>query len=239
MSEIATQGFGRFGAGAKSSDMETFSFVDEIGYTEFAVSSDWFKNHGSEAETPEALYHLACADDASQLTDLTGKYYEKQQRDSKPAISPLNKGGTYYHVTPMENLPSIRKYGLVPQIGARSQEFGECSPGIYLFRSKEDMDNAMMNWLGDWLSEHHGEECELAILKIELPLNAELSVSPAGYECICKTTIPADHIAFYDETGHAISLPEKSTLTERLRDAQSRTSELHMNHSKKEKEAEL
>lgn len=50
------------------------SFTDDIGYTSFSVYRTWYeKQHLTDAEK---LYHLACADDESDLIDCTGKYYE-------------------------------------------------------------------------------------------------------------------------------------------------------------------
>lgn len=55
----------------------------------------------------------------------------------------------YYHVTPVKNVASILRTGLVPFIGERARACGETTPVVYLFGSREDVDTALMNWLGD------------------------------------------------------------------------------------------
>ena len=76
-----------------------------------------------------------------------------------------NKEHRYFHVTPKKNLSAIQKEGLLAQIGDRSQEAKEDAEAVFLFPSKEDMDNALLNWLGQAFE----EEDELIILQIDLP----------------------------------------------------------------------
>lgn len=60
----------------KSKAIKKLSFSDDIGYTEFEVSSAWYnKRSDIDAAT---LFHMASADDSSCLNDLTGKYYEEK-----------------------------------------------------------------------------------------------------------------------------------------------------------------
>lgn len=73
----------------------------------------------------------------------------------------------YYHVTPAKNVPSIMKNGLVPKIGTRSANFGEADKHVYLFPSKDEMETAMMNWLGD----EFDEDEPLAVLAVEVDDN--------------------------------------------------------------------
>lgn len=50
------------------------SFTDDIGYTAFSIDRKWYeKQHLTDVEK---LYHLACADEESDLSDCTGNYYE-------------------------------------------------------------------------------------------------------------------------------------------------------------------
>ena len=67
----------------------------------------------------------------------------------------------FWHVTTVDALPSILQDGLQPQIGPRSEELGESVAQVYMFGSREDMDNALSNWLGESL-----EDEELAIIAI-------------------------------------------------------------------------
>ena len=69
-----------------------------------------------------------------------------------------------YHVTKKTNLNSILSKGLIPSIGERSLKLGESQAGIYLFPTKEDCNNALMNWLGQEFEDV--EEDGLVILKI-------------------------------------------------------------------------
>jgi hypothetical protein len=54
-----------------------------------------------------------------------------------------------FHVTPKENIESILKNGLIPQIGYRSRKIEEKNAAIYFFINKEECENALGNWLGD------------------------------------------------------------------------------------------
>lgn len=64
-----------------------------------------------------------------------------------------------YHVTRHADLHSIFKHGLVPAIGERSSQITangqpiENEPRVYFFPSLDDVETAMMNWLGDCFSE--------------------------------------------------------------------------------------
>ena len=112
----------------------------------------------------------------------------------------------YYHVTRIENLSSIAKSGLIPQIGERAEELGEPEPAIYLFPSKSDMNTALSSWLGEWYDEHYGEDCALAFLEITLPEIMLVFQTEAAFECVCKQTIPPEVITFYDELGKKMSV---------------------------------
>lgn len=71
-----------------------------------------------------------------------------------------------YHVTRKENLPDILANGIQPRIGPRSLAANEPEPKIYLFRRKDDMENAVMNWLGELFD----DSAELVALKIQMPV---------------------------------------------------------------------
>lgn len=97
----------------------------------------------------------------------------------------------YYHVTPKDNLGSILRDGLVPQIGPRSSGL-ETEPLVFLFHNEEDVDNALMGWLGIAF-EHYGED-EIAVLEVNLPDNFELEHTDAGYELCSRDVIPSEHL---------------------------------------------
>lgn len=70
-----------------------------------------------------------------------------------------------FHVTLKSNIESILKSGLVPQIGERSEILGELEPAVYLFRTFEECDNALWNWLGE---EFEDLDEDLLILEVDV-----------------------------------------------------------------------
>lgn len=68
----------------------------------------------------------------------------------------------FYHLTPRRNLEAIKAQGLMPTVGERSESLGEAEPRIYLFDSKESLEDALGNWLG----EEFDEDEELVALSI-------------------------------------------------------------------------
>lgn len=68
----------------------------------------------------------------------------------------------FYHITPRRNLEAIKREGLKPSLGERSTSLGEEEPRIYLFDSKESLEDALGNWLG----EEFDEDEELVALSI-------------------------------------------------------------------------
>ena len=67
-----------------------------------------------------------------------------------------------YHVTTLLNFQRIRTEGLFPRVGSNARAAGERRPAIYCFRNREDMDNALSNWLGERLQD------DVAILTINI-----------------------------------------------------------------------
>ena len=95
--------------------------------------------------------------------------------------------GVVYHVTRKRNLPTIKKYGILPSdkfVGMT--DFGAV---VFLFNKKEDMEDAMMNWMGDRFSDDE----ELVLLTIN-PKNIDLFPSDAGFEVITDQIIPWKNI---------------------------------------------
>lgn len=132
----------------------------------------------------------------------------------------------YFHVTLMENVPSIQINGLIPSIGDRSQEFGETEAVSFLFPSEEDMENALSNWLGDWYVCNYGDDCALAILHIHLPHDFPVFDNGSGFEFISKTTIPPECISFFDEEGNKIATqPHDCSLENMIQSARLLSSE--------------
>lgn len=98
----------------------------------------------------------------------------------------------FYHVTLLSNVKSIMKQGLIPQRGERSAQLND--RGIFLFSSRDDMENALMNWLGQ---EYEDLDVDLASLEITLPKDFPISPTPgAEYEWVTQTPIPPEYISF-------------------------------------------
>lgn len=117
-----------------------------------------------------------------------------------------NKPNRYFHISSKENLDSILENGLIASIGERSQEIGERIEAVFLFPNKEEMDNALYNWLGEQFDDSE----ELVIFQIDLPSNFPVyrEVDSNGedfYEVHCYCDIPEEYItAVYDETYNKI-----------------------------------
>lgn len=103
---------------------------------------------------------------------------------------------TYFHVTPISNLPSILKDGLIPQIGERSKEL-ETEERVYLFITYEDCQTALYQWLGEEFDEL---EEEVVSLKVELPDDFPLEKT-CEWELASKITIEPSCISFYKNEG--------------------------------------
>lgn len=72
-----------------SSDIKRLSFVDDIGYTEFEVSKEWYEKQPNKEDVP-ALFYSAFDDYSSMLNDLTGKYYEGDRQSVSDPFIGLN-----------------------------------------------------------------------------------------------------------------------------------------------------
>lgn len=87
---------------------------------------------------------------------------------------------TAYHVTYADNVDSIKKYGIKP---SKPQDFDEAVDGVYLFPSYDDMEDALVNWLGDRLDEDRD------IVAIKLNISGLKCESDVEYELRCLETI--------------------------------------------------
>jgi hypothetical protein len=104
-----------------------------------------------------------------------------------------SKNKYMYHVTETSKVPDILKYGLIPQIGPRSEFIGETLPSIYLFKDILDVEDAVCNWLGD----EFDANVNLSLLKVFLPKNAIIhsDIGADMYEVVCRTPIPPENIS--------------------------------------------
>jgi uncharacterized protein (DUF952 family) len=91
-----------------------------------------------------------------------------------------------YHITKKSNISSIKKNGLLPNRPTVDEPHG-----IYLFKSKTDAAEALMNWLGTRFEEND----ELVLLTIDPNgLKIHPSTLNANYEVISYDSIPPKNI---------------------------------------------
>lgn len=101
-----------------------------------------------------------------------------------------------YHVTQERNLKSIMKKGLVPKV---PKDFGDDGDykGVYLFKTKDDMDNAMYNWMGERIEEweeDNDKEFKETLLTVDLTGMEFSLIDSVEYEWTCTETIPPERI---------------------------------------------
>lgn len=106
-----------------------------------------------------------------------------------------------YHVTPHDNIAGILRDGLVPQLGPRSLIVNETVPAIFCFTDLDEVENALMNWLGDYFDVDE----PLALLRVTLDDSAAIGAG-AGYEVVVLEPIPAEAVNVllvdvWNETG--------------------------------------
>lgn len=123
----------------------------------------------------------------------------------------------YYHITLAENIESICKNGLVPQIGARSVEAGESNPAVFLFRFRGDAEDSLGCWLGKWYGEHYGEDWEPVIIQVRLPDDIPVFETGTDWERICKVTIPPECLSFYSENWERFPVQNIKYLDEQIK----------------------
>lgn len=97
-----------------------------------------------------------------------------------------------YHVTLLSNLKSIKKHGLLCQIGPRSQEIGEPTKVVYVFPNLDYANDAVMNWLGN----EFNDDDELIILPVKLTEKDVDCTPDIDYERRSTVDIPARLIDF-------------------------------------------
>lgn len=103
---------------------------------------------------------------------------------------------TFYHVTKKENVESILKNGLIPQIGERSKLMDE-EEAIFLFPNYHECENALFNWLGEI---YEGYEGELVSLEVFLPAKFGQE-KVLDWEWLIRKPIPPAYIRFFKNEG--------------------------------------
>ena len=96
--------------------------------------------------------------------------------------------GAYYHITRSENVPSIMRSGLTP---VKPMDMEGEAKGVYLFRSIDEAEDALMGWLGERFS----EDDPLTLLRVDSAGVGELDTdSAAGFEAVSRTAIAPEFI---------------------------------------------
>lgn len=97
-----------------------------------------------------------------------------------------------YHIARQRDLPSIRKHGLVPQLGPRSTDARESVPAVFLFSDYQALEDG-----AEWYMELFPDNEPLVCLEIRLPPSYQeaLLCDPlTGWETQCRTNIPWKYI---------------------------------------------
>ena len=74
-----------------------------------------------------------------------------------------------YHLTPAENMPSIRREGLLPKIGDNRIDDIDIGPAVFMFPNFECVEDALSNWFGEIY-----DGIDFALLTVELDDTSEL-----------------------------------------------------------------
>lgn len=82
------------------------------------------------------------------------------------------------------------QHGLQPQVGERSRSMDDES-GIYLFASRDDAEDAVMNWLGDQFDDE-----PLTLLRVTIPAGAYVR---QAFEILYREPISPDRIEVLGE----------------------------------------
>jgi hypothetical protein len=102
-----------------------------------------------------------------------------------------------YHVTSSKNLPSIMENGLIPNIPEDYGDKGDIK-GIYLFKTLDDLDNALYNWLGeriDDIEEESGVDYDEVTLKVNITGLEKDLIDTVEYEWVCLVKIDPSRIS--------------------------------------------
>lgn len=94
----------------------------------------------------------------------------------------------YYHVTPAQNKESILQQGLIPQIGSNAKQI-ESEPAVYLFTSREYMEDALCNWMDNLFD----DDDEIVIFEVNLPDDFEMTLT-CDWEVVSYKVIPPEYL---------------------------------------------
>lgn len=85
----------------------------------------------------------------------------------------------------------------MPAIGDRSDAAEEPVPRVFLFGSRQDVNDALGNWLGEEFEDYDGA---LLVIELETPLAAEPTFPDAeeSWEWSTTEAVPADALTVVD-----------------------------------------
>lgn len=110
----------------------------------------------------------------------------------------FNYNDYVYHVTPLSNIDSISKKGLLPMIGERSSICNESDERIYCFSSYKAMEEAVSGWFGE-LFEEDEKLIVYGIKKSEFNIEfVYLKNNDLFFECYIKEVISTRHLIIID-----------------------------------------
>lgn len=122
-----------------------------------------------------------------------------EQRKSRLFGGKDTSGRVFYHITPVTNVHSIKRNGLLPYLGPRASVAEEFRPGIWLLTDLDTLEDCLLNWAGDYFP---CTDLKLAIVRVELPEDFPLNDQPLmPCEKVSRQTIPAEYLSFYTEEG--------------------------------------
>ena len=102
-----------------------------------------------------------------------------------------------YHVTSSSNISSIMKNGLEPRVPEDYGAKGDVK-GVYLFKTLEDVQTALEQWLGERIEEWEeetGQEYDEVILKIDMSnIDHWAIIDTSPYEWTITDIIPPEAI---------------------------------------------
>lgn len=170
--------------------MEEGNLAAIIGEYWFYISSELDKTRSdfSEEELVDAIFEAINSEPIKGETEDDSAEFLYYQ-----SILEFNER-IFYHVTPKENVKSIKEKGLIPQIGERAKSCGETEEKIYLFPTLQDMETALSSWLGIEF-----ENDDIVSLIIRIPKGFSVEEGEVEYEAYSKTPITKDNIMILRE----------------------------------------
>lgn len=108
----------------------------------------------------------------------------------------INNPKFAYHVTRRKNIRSIMKKGLEARVPIDYGTEGDIK-GVYLFKTVEDTQNALYNWLGERIEEWEEEndkEYDEVVLKVNIEGLEEYLIDSVDYEWTCVVDIEPSRV---------------------------------------------